>query len=315
MYVFINDLSISPDGVSIKDNWGLIKNIIHLTNELRKYNITRVRVPEKMISKQISGSHAIAHYLQLDKNTFDHEDKALLSAFLANNIEERPDEVAAIIEQKQENKLVDVYFNDVSSNQFLEASLIECPLLTFQTSPDFCLDILDAKFVVCNEEDKIKESDIKIKNIFKAESISTHEEFLIDWKRKIVFTKTKWKPLEKPIWNDLTKRKLEELGFPESISKKVDKKDELRRVGTIVAEMNAWIYDKEVTLNNKSGNHLRLIFRSEAGGSTCYLSLDHEKPSGRFEIYNRHGKHQGEIDFLGKYKEEADKTKGHDIIV
>ncbi len=312
MYSFINDLSISPNGVSLRDNWGIIKELIHVTNELRKYKLTRIRVHKDFIKTNISGSHSIEYYLGLGTE-FDHDDRALLLSFIANNIDDRPEEVAQVVAAKEEGKLIDVYFNNSSSNQFMEAHLMDCPLVSFLTSPLFSIDFLDAQLFVYYGEGEPKAKPIKIENLFKTESVTTHQEFLIDWKKKIVFSKTRWKPLENPIWNDLTKKTIEELQFPKSIEQKADKHDELRRVGTIVAEMNAWVFDKNVTTNNKSGNHLRKIFRSESGRSTCYLSIDFESPYGGFEVHNHRGKHQGEIDFLGKKKEDADNKKKHDI--
>lgn len=314
MYAFINDLSIPSNGAPIADNWGIIKGLIHVTNELRKYNFTRVRVPKNFITTNISDSHSIEHYLRLGKE-FDHDDKTLLVSFIANNIEDRPEDVAQVVAAKEENKLIDVYFENKSSNQFLEAHLMTCPLVSFQTSATFSVDFLDAEFFVYYGEGEPKPKPIKIENLFKNESITTHQVFLIDWKRKLVFSKTRWKPLEKPIWNDLTKTVIAELEFPKSIAQKADKHEELRQVGTIVAEMNAWVFDKNVTAKNKTDNNLRKIFRSESGGSICYLSIDFESPHGGFEVHNHRGKHQGEIDFLGDPKEEADKKKKHDIKV
>jgi hypothetical protein len=62
MFGFLNDLSISPKGCKIDDNWEIVKSLVKHTDELKNYNIRRIRVPENFINAPIAGSHSLAHY-------------------------------------------------------------------------------------------------------------------------------------------------------------------------------------------------------------------------------------------------------------
>ncbi len=61
---------------------------------------------------------------------------------------------------------------------------------------------------------------------------------------------------------------------------------------------------------SKNGNKYE-IYTDPTDGMN--YSLDIEK--GHFEILNKRGKHQGAVDFDGRFKEAPDSTGAHDIIV
>ena len=92
--------------------------------------------------------------------------------------------------------------------------------------------------------------------------------------------------MERPIWNDNTKNLLKNLKFPLNVEGKKDKKSELLEVGQLVAELNSWQYDEEVTKMNHNKGQIRLIFNSVHSGQTAYLSVDVKNPYGRFELHD-----------------------------
>ena len=155
-----------------------------------------------------------------------------------------------------------------------------------------------------NDKNQLDDSTIEIENIFLLQSFTTHLEFLINWKLKIVFSKERWKPNEKPIWNEHTTSLLKQNAFPQSLKGIRDKIEKLEVVGSIIAEMNGWIFVREITAKNKNAEQLRTIFRSRNNGKALYLSIDFKNPGGRFELCDYKGKHIGEIKFLdGEFTE------------
>lgn len=313
MYSFINDLSISPNGVTVPDNWNLINTVMDISYQLRDYRIERLRVPPDFTTLPIAGTSSLADYLA-DPH-FDNEKRTLLYTFLGNRIEEPDSEISAALAHAQNDKLIDVYHNIHSSDLLTEAHVMKCATISFETIPDYQVDEIAAELSVMSGNNDPVPFNINIKNFFNLNGFKVHSAFLIEWKRKIVFTKTKWNPIDRPIWNDLTATTLAEINFPESINLKADKKEELRRVGSLVAEMNAWVFDEGITKKNKNAGQWRRIFRSDSGSKTAYLSIDFENAFGGFEVHNHKGTHQGQIDFLGKYNKEADTEGHHDIVV
>lgn len=313
MYSFINDLSISPNGITVPDNWSLINTVMDISYQLRDYRIERLRVPVAFTTLPIAGTSSLADYMA-DPH-FDNEKKTLLYTFLGNRIEEPDSEISAALANAQNNKLINVYHNGNSSDLLTEAHVMNCVAISFETTPDYQVDLIAAELSVMSGNDDPVPFDVNIENLFNLNGFNVHSAFLIEWKRKIVFTKIRWNPINQPIWNDLTAATLTEINFPESISQKVDKKEELRRVGSLVAEMNAWVFDEAVTKKNKNAGQWRRIFRSDSGSKTAYLSIDFENAHGGFEVHNHKGTHQGQIDFLGVYNKNADPKGYHDIDV
>ena len=313
MLAFLNDISISPDGVVTEDNLDIIKQLIHVSNELKKYGITKIRVPKNLMSESIAGSHSLEYYIN---HTANHDIRGLILSFIDSRLERRTTEIDEIINAEENNKAVDTYLADKNSVLLTEAYLMECPVISFQTHASFSVDFLECKYHVLNDEHQISNSPIEIENLFSIQNFTSHREFLIDWKKKIIFSKARWKPKDNPVWNTHTASLLNEISFPQSRKGNREKREELNEVGTMVAEMNGWKFDKEITRKNKNPQQLRTIFRSKNNGSTFYLSIDFENPDGRFELHNHRGKHLSEIKFAdGVQTKESDNTGQHDIQV
>ena len=80
---------------------------------------------------------------------------------------------------------------------------------------------------------------------------------------------------------------------------------EFKEAALRIAESNNWIKNNKLTKKNN-----RDIF-TDSNGNHFALDTQH----GTFEVLDKKGKHQGEIDFDGWRKKEADTSGGHDIIV
>ncbi len=315
MYVFINDLSINPEGVTIPNNWPLIDSVIDISVKLKKeYLLENVRVPNNFMEIPIANSRSINDLLEY--GVLETDERISLIDFLENLTEEIDEEIKQELDKAQGNKVFYSYYNGLSSDMLTEAHVMKAPVLSFATSALFQTDHLQAELRILTEEGDETTKPISLNNIFNSQSITFHSPFLVNWKHKITFRITRWNPIANPIWNKLTSDTLDSIDFPQSISKNIDKKAELRRVGTIVAEMNGWILDKEITDKNKNSGQLRCIFRSQNPDRKAYLSIDFEKTHGAFELHKHNGKHLGEIDFKGTHpprNANPNKNNDHDI--
>lgn len=251
----------------------------------------------------------------MEEDIIDHEQKNLLYSFLSTRVDDVDEEISEKLNEAQGNKVYSVYINEISSDILTEAHFIQSPVISFATSPDFQTDNLQAELQVLDNSGTITKRNVVLPNFHQKESITFHQPFLVEWKKKIKFRDSEWIPETNPIWNDTTSDTLKELNFPQSISVG-EKQAEVLRVGTIVAEMNGWSFDERVTKLNKNAGQLRRIFRSVNSKSTCYLSVDVEKTYGAYELLNHKGKHLGEISFKDDFKELKPDTQGyHDIQV
>ncbi len=313
MHVFINDLSINPPGVTIQDNWHLLDSVMDISFKLKEeYLLEKVRVPNNFMETPIANSNSINDFIASEE--IDYQLKSLLYDFLANRVEEIDEEIKQELEKAQGEKVFYTYYSGLSSDMLTEAYVMQAPVLSFATSGLFQTDHLHAQLRILTEAGNETTKNIALNNIFNSQSITFHTPFLVDWKHKITFRGTTWNPIVDPIWNKSTSNTIATINFPQSISQKIDKKAELFRVGTIVAEMNGWVFDKKISAINKNDGQLRFIFRSNNSKRTYYLSIDFENTYGAFELHDHNGSHLGEIDFLGTHPPRHQDGKGyHDI--
>jgi hypothetical protein len=312
MLAFLNDLSISPKDCKIDDNWEIVKRLIYYTTELKNYDIRKIRVPKDFINTSIAGSHSLAYYAKEAKQS----ERLLILTLLSSRLEMATEDINNAIDDKQKENIIDVTLNDLTSKLLTEAHVMNCPSVSLSTHEAYCTDYLNCNFHVLSTNDRIITNGIKIENISNENSFNVHRAFLADWKQKILFSKTKWNPREKPIWNNHTETLLKECNFPLSLTGKVEKIPELTEIGTMVAELNAWQFDEAVSKKNKNSGQLRKIFRSKNSSSNTYLSIDFESAHGKFELHDHKGKHLGEIRFVdGEFLEDGDNKSHHDIKV
>jgi DUF971 family protein len=292
MYVYINDLSMNPNGCTTTNSWPLLKSVMDISSKLKEeYLLEKVRVPNNFRETPIANSLSINDFLGYDE--LEPDKSISLVDFLANHVEEIDDEIKQELDKAQINKVFYTYCTNLSSDMLTEAHIMQAPVISFATSSAFKTDILQAELKILTEAGKETSKNISLKNFYKLERIKNNA-------------------LEKPIWNNSTSTTLTNIDFPQSISKKIDKKAELLRVGSKVAEMNGWIYDSKVTNKNKNSGQLRFIFRSLNSKKQYYLSIDFEKAHGAFELHDYNGKHLGEIDFKGTVPPKNPQTS-HDI--
>jgi len=312
MFAFLNDLSIAPGGCHIVDNWAIIKRLIDNLSELEKYNIRKVRVPQGFLHLPIANSHSLAHHVQ---NSTGDKLKLLLG-ILANRMIVADTEITAQLEEAQIDTVIDVKMAGATSQLLTEAYVMDCPSVSLGTIDVYRQNFLNCDFDILTSNNAIISENIELPNIHNEESFTGHRIFLSNWKQKIAFAKTKWDPQADPIWNDHTATILERCKFPLSAQGKKDKKTELREVGTMVAELNAWKYDERVTKKNRNAGQMRKIFQSKSGAKDSYLSIDFKNAYGRFELHDHKGKHLREIKFInGEESDEGDGDGYHDIEV
>ena len=111
-------------------------------------------------------------------------------------------------------------------------------------------------------------------------------------------------PVKEPMWNVEVSRKI--LQDEEFIELSPDERmHKLIHFGRIIAEVNGWRYNKQISDLNTKKEHKRFIFDSASnftGYRTAYISIDLEGPEVCFELCDNKGTHLGEISWDGKRK-------------
>lgn len=111
-------------------------------------------------------------------------------------------------------------------------------------------------------------------------------------------------PLETPLWNvALVGELLKDVDFIGTDSR--NRQGLLIAYGRIVAEMNGWSYNRNISKLNQNTGQLRFVFSSDnfVDYPPAYLSLDMEGPDLAFELCDKRGNHRGEYRWDGTHKE------------
>ena len=112
-------------------------------------------------------------------------------------------------------------------------------------------------------------------------------------------------PVKDPMWNvEVSRRIIQDEKFIELPSD--ERMQKLIHFGRIIAEVNGWRYNKQISDLNTNREHKRFIFDSTSnftGYRTAYISIDLEGPEVCYELCNNKGNHLGEISWDGKRKE------------
>lgn len=313
MYSFLNDLSIADSDTNPLEVWLVLDKVMYISERLRDYKIEKLRVPKELSTIAIGGKSSINDLL--DSDLIDNEKKALIYNFLENIIEQPDLTIQERMEELQESKLIQAYFNDKSSITLTEAHIMHSPVISFTCHSIFLTPVLTCDLQILNEKDQLKDKIIKLNNLYDGDSLAIHHVFLSQILSSITYSKTKWDPIKEPIWHPNTEAMLSEMNFPENVTGKVGKYEELEIIGTKVAEMNAWKHEPKLSKNNSNSGQIRHIFSSNSGNKTAYLSIDFKRAYGAFEVHDYKGKHQGQVTFKGVFDGKPDKEGHHDIDV
>lgn len=314
MYAFLNDISISPEGVLRKDNWSLLQTVMNIVSDLRRFKIESLRVPKEFMEMPIASSHSIRFYLDHSYTSLDSDQRTRLYDFVGNLLDERDATISKAIAPFEERSLPEVNLYGEPSALLTEAHLLEFPIVSFPSDVIFTVPQLEAELHTLSINDTIGTMQISLPNFYDtSESFQSHAKFLVSILHFAIFPDGQWNPQQQPIWNEQTATLLTGMSFPQSIHGRLEKKAELIRVGGLVAELNGFVYDRDVSDKNRSGQHLRRIYRSVYGSKTAYLSIDFEKASGCFELLDHRGVHLREITFLGVKSGDSDSSGKHSI--
>lgn len=142
-------------------------------------------------------------------------------------------------------------------------------------------------------------------NFHNTNNLSDHEAFLLRKGKENLQIINNWNPIDDPIWNQNTGTILELLDLKKINLGEGQKEAFILKVGSMVAEMNGWVWDEQVSKWNKNSGQLRKIFRSSSGITTAYLSIDVEKPAGEFELFDRKGDYKWPINHMGEKRETS----------
>lgn len=299
-----------------KQAWPLLYDVMEISSRIREdYSIEHLKTPNDFKNIPIANSYSIVDLLSLPDEEFDYDNKGLIYDFLGNRtlseIEEIEMELLKEIENK--NAWVSVSTLDSESQLLTGAYLLSMPTISFRTDPFFEVDHLPCQYHMEYSQENFKTKDVHLKNLFSVENAENHKQYLIEVKKDIQFGTKNWDATIHPIWNAKTKALLEEMQFPQSLEGRKEKISELKEVGELVAELNGWIKDNNITKYNRSKDHIRLIFTTFSRPGDAYLSIDLKNPKGCFEHYDHRGQHLGEISFEdGKPIPRGDSDTGKD---
>lgn len=315
MYAYLNEISMLLPKNESQETWPLLYEVMEISSEIKnEYSIESIKVPNDFQSLKIANSHSIKELLSLPDEEFDNLNKQLIYDFLGNRTLSEIDEIELEIinEIDKHNTWIEVKYIESSSQLLTGAHLLKMPIISFQTSDDFKVDFLPCEYSV-EYVDKTQTRNIKVQNIYCVTQLSNHHASLIGIKRDVIFGKEKWNPYTNPIWNDKTKKLLEEMQFPQSVNNKKDKISELKEVGEKIAVLNSWRFDSKITSINSNSGQIRMVFISESAHKPAYISIDVKNAYGRFEHHDNRGRHLGEIDFeTGNYIPRNNSLTGKD---
>jgi hypothetical protein len=316
MYAYLNDVSAQLPAGASQPALPLLQDVISLLKTLREeYSIQLLKVPKGFSDLKLFNDVSIKELLKHAQANQDHGIFQQLLGFLSNQVHEDLAEVETELENEMENKQawIEVSHDGQNSMLLTGAFLLDRPVISFNSSATYRKDIL-----ICNASmdyiNQVKNREAKLKNIYGFESIAIHQAYLILIKREIFFGKDPWDPSDAPIWNDKTTELLEKLDFPDGVLKKMSKINALQYVGRLVAELNSWASDPDLSKLNSNKDHVRKIFVSINAKKTFYLSIDFKNGAGRFELLDVKGRHEGEIEFTtGKFVSRGKNKKGQDL--
>jgi hypothetical protein len=320
MWVALNDLSVTPSGNFKTEPWLLVLGFLKTYEKMRKLGVSQMRVPPGFLHQPLGGGNKSLVQYSYD-SIADDEQRQLIKTIR----DTRMDDTSPIFEAEMaswDGQIFLVhhqngYSNESYSDLLTEAHFSKHPIISFAFEP-YCISVLTGSLKVLNEIGNIQTiKEITLPNYWSNSEIRLGDKILNDLKLRYQFLDFKWDALDNPVWaTDLANDILVEKNFP-LVSQVPDEKMEiLTATGTRIAVLNGWILDQDVTSKNNKGAK-RLIFRPLNSRRMAYISIDFRHGDGRFELFDRRGKHKGEVFFKGGgiIPDTKDNTGNHDIEV
>jgi hypothetical protein len=296
MYAYFNQLSAT--GGSGGDVPVLLKTLDEVSAILKDvYGIERIKLPKGFKGEMISGSYSVSQLLSLPPDEFPTNQALSLIGFFANRTTEDHYDVEVEVERELENKnaWAAIYYQGEECYLLTGAYLLRRPVVSLATA-GHCEDFLKSIFRL-DYGVKHVDKNALLENIYNTENLRNHQGFLLGVKLTEQFRPNRWRPDDRPIWNDQTPALLEALHFPESLKGKKDNIIELLNVGKLVAELNSWEYHGRISSFNTNAGQIRSVFISVGGRGTWYLSIDIKNYGGTFELHDSQGRHEGQLSF------------------
>ncbi len=296
MYSFLNDISISPAGITVLDSRQLIKELINTVFLLKKFKIERIRVPENFAHVAIAGSVSIAEFYQ---TSTDAEERGLILGFLENMTEVPPSENIEAVEQADAKHLFDIYLDGVSSHLLKEAYVKNSPTVSFASHPSYQADFLNCKKYIVTEKGD-RNLDILLNNVNNQNIQLAHFDYLLQINVNIIFSKRKLDPSKNPCWREeVTKGILDKYNYPNCLDglSQTECRSINMQLAPMILEANGWVVNSRLTSINRGRTEVWKVYTNRLG-EEVHVSVD--LVEGEFEIQDRNGKWVKTVFFDGK---------------
>lgn len=296
MNCYINDLSFQPEQ-NITDREGLVETFSKVCNLAKDFTFGRIFVPEDYMYRPIARGITFEGLM----NTADRNLSSRLKSIRSHQFKK-------ITSDNPVDNLIPFSHEEQASEFLAKACYWEVPVISFLTAE---------KWKKCTLELQcLSDSDIEIKslkNLGCFQHFEEHKEYLIEIIQR-EYEDCKWNSRETPFRRKgLCQNYLKSLQYKNRLQA-CDKKTKMAmflEVGTYIAILNGWIYEKRLSELNSTKDIKRRIFKG--GNPTCYLSID--VMHGCFEFLDRQGKHITEYNFEAEDQNKHYKDGSHDINV
>lgn len=292
MNIYLNDLSLQSKK-SIMENIPFIKDFIKLIENLSSVGNISLNASHNLWGTPVSGFNVTTGTC-INGSSIPHEYATLLKALYSKFSLQVADSLPYFSETEDMK---------VKSSSVGTACMQSSPVISFTFDGHYTTDTLSGWL----QQDEKAISPAEVHNIY--EEKPSNYMYLAD-----ISACRKYNPLESPMWNkEVSKKLLEGVDFINQDPKA--RQGLLYHHGKIIAEVNGWTYNDELSKLNSNSGQLRYIFDSSLSfveHPTAYLSLDMEGPDLAFELCDKRGRHKGECSWDGKMKEPKE---NHDIKV
>lgn len=296
MNCYINDLSFQPEQ-NITDRESLAETFSKVCNLAKDFTFGGIFVPEDYMYRPIARGITFEVLI----NTADRNISSRLKSIRSHQFKK-------ITSDNSVDNLISFSHKGQASEFLTRACYWGAPVISFLTAEKWNKCTLELQ---CLSDSNVGLKSVRNLGCF--QHFEEHKEYL----KEIVqreYEDCKWNPLETPFRRkELCQNYLKSFQYKDKL-KTCDKRTKMAmflEVGTHIAELNGWIYEKRLSELNSAKGKKRKIFKG--GNPTCYLSID--VMHGCFEFLDRQGKHITEYSFEAEDQHKHYNDSSHDINV
>lgn len=305
MDLYINDFSYQQP-ITIENERNLISDFIDVCERARMFFFERLYMPDNYYVREISNGFSFLSFV--DATPPKDVLRIRLRGVLTNQVRKMSvDEIDDSIQY--------VYWNNDESEFFKKAHNKDVPVVSFRTHQRFDADDFDivSRYLDVDEVEKSNISNLA--NLSNRYHFNTHNDLL---QEKMLFQAEidgRWNAIINPLrFTARMAQFLQDTNYEEKANGQGDENFKMGlffKIGTYIAEMNGWIYDRRMSRINSTKNKKRKVFY--ARNPTAFLSIDFMH--GTFELHDRFGTHITEYNFNGVNLETTYNDRSHDLYI